>query len=812
MNRITIYASTRRHLNLDWHRRLSLRIIPIVLFITQIFTLLRAMRCQSSPDYPLMRYGTPGKRLSLDHAGGGGFLYSLASTMMPWETDDQSCSAVHMSRSGNSTDIPYGSFRFLWPVFLRLCLSHFVETLSCALQGRVVVTEAGMSIFEHSLAFAEAESTISQSLGLGLFGLPKANVSKNDPVESSQSALQLLTRAQVLERMNVTPELLLIALISCCNSLTSNILDVFGKQSRYRLFNTGFWGFCYMSAMAWGLMSGGSAGAEDLVLKFPTVCIVGFVPHLLILLGIIMCAVIYSVALLITAFSLPGDSPGPLSIRQRLALAHENMQGSTQMHSIRLNRHDDFYTTLLRIGYTVLTAASEAVFLNEGQGVVARNMTWLEDERLSELESLRKTHPSQQSHDNSTGMALEGQDAIEFTIPEAPSEWESGYGKERKIEKPKHGTRPARSQIDPGVGALRSAARYYHGFSFFRSIFYLLLRWIAYGLDKLLSKCRISRRPQWLKTILGARVRGTPEAVRARRGDSLDFWILSDDGGLELPNNHEFDVETEMRKRERLSLADWGQSDERGLDEKLYNWWKAGGSWGDQDQTPDFAPSSDDWDDTTSVVSMSTTTDSEWENESDGRRTPTQEDPYPGRFSRESTPPQESLMDISSFARLLDPRDQESRQEARILAAHLAAGQDGRIMTRRQYQQQVERDRAKVLLSRVQSQRSGRDKRKPTLEEESEHLEKLILSRRSESAASSASAAHEQTWESGASGLGPSGPPCVVCQTSPRSIITWPCRCLCVCEDCRVSLAMNNFGSCVTCRQEVGGFVRLWVP
>src|SRR6266496_118452 len=34
----------------------------------------------------------------------------------------------------------YGSFSLLWPVFLRLCLSHFIETLSFVRQGRVVVT------------------------------------------------------------------------------------------------------------------------------------------------------------------------------------------------------------------------------------------------------------------------------------------------------------------------------------------------------------------------------------------------------------------------------------------------------------------------------------------------------------------------------------------------------------------------------------------------------------------------------------------------------------------------------------------------
>ncbi|KAL4921430.1 hypothetical protein BDW62DRAFT_128932 [Aspergillus aurantiobrunneus] len=815
LNRIAIYASTRRHLHLDWTRRLALRIIPILLLVSQIHSLLRAIRCQTSPDYPELRYGAPGKRLLFDHAGNGGFLFSLSSTFLPWETDQQSCSAMNMNRIGS--DIPYGSFKLLWPVFLRLCLSHFVETLSSSLQGRPVVTEGGMSIFEHSLSFAEAESTISQSLGLGPFGSSKPSSSGENTGDAPRSPFHLLTKAQILDRMNVTPELLLIALVSCCHCLSSNVLDVFGKQSRYRLFNTAFWGLCFMTAMIWGLAGGSSLGTGDLSLKFPTVCVVGFIPHLLILCGILVCAAIYSLALLITAFSLPSDIPQQLSLRERFGLAHDNMQGSNQVGSVRINRHEDFYSALLRIGYAALTAASEAVFLNEGRGVVARNMTWLEEDRLIEIEHSRRRRSSQQTRGGPTSdLLFEGGEPVTFEIQETSSEWESGYDREKKIEKPKSKSRTSRYETNAaGVGAFRGLFRCYQGISFFRAIFYLMFKWTAFVSDKALSRVGITARPRWVKGILGSPKNVTQDKSSKVIHESLDFWMLTDEGELELPVNHEFDVEKEMRKRERLNAGNWKPADEQRLDEKLYNWWKAGGSWGNQDQTPDYGPPEDDWDDTTSVVSMATTTDSEWEDESDGRRTPTQTNPFPGRYSRESTPVPEPLMDVGSFARLLDPRDEDTRQEARILAAHLNAGREGRILTRRQFQEQSERQRAQVLLSAHQSRlamMSRRDGRqKPSAREESEILEELILTKRSEASASKAPNA-EQTWETGASGLGASGPLCVVCQTNPRSIIVWPCRCLCICEDCRVSLAMNNFGSCVTCRQEVGGFVRLWVP
>lgn len=749
-----------------------------------------------------------------DYATNGGKFHSLSSRLLPWESDEQSCIAVNMGRTDGSFEVPYGSFSLLWPVFLLLCSSHFVETLSCALQGRPVMTETGMSIFEHSLAFAEAESMIGKSIGLGMFGLPKQSpLSRGSSSEGSVSPLQYLTRSQVLDRMNVTPELLIIVLVSCCNNLTSHILDVFGKQSRYRLVHTALWGFCFMAALLSGMQGGPPVSSETGVLKFPTVCIVSFIPHLLVLVGIIICLAIYGLALTITAFSLPFEEGQAPSLRERFMLAHENMQGSNQIRSIRINKHEDFYTTMLRVGYVALTAASEAVFLNEGQAVIARQMTWLERDRMAEIEASRRRNSSLWTHPGQTGgPPLEAVGITGFELPDQSATWESGYSREKKFDKPKNGSRQMRPQAElGGVGAVRASVRLWHGVSLVRSACWLIGRWIAYGLSRALDRMGITYRPQWLK-----RLSGTSEDRRLSQKVSqpgfLDFWILSDDGELELPENDEFDVELEMRKRERCGSQGLDGPDERRLDEKLYGWWKAGGSWGDQDHTPDYNPPVDD-DDTTSIISMSTnTSESEWEDyASDGRRTPTQSNPYPD-FSRESTP-QDSFVDVGSLARLLDPRDRESREEARILAAHLRPGQGSdRIMTRSQYQQQVEREKSRVLLSsrlhQVAATQSGGEKRKLSPEEETEALEKLILSRRSESSSTSSPG----TWESGATGLGPNGPPCVVCQTSPRSIITWPCRCLCICEDCRVSLAMNNFGSCVTCRQEVGGFMRLWVP
>ncbi|BFZ60089.1 hypothetical protein YB2330_001111 [Saitoella coloradoensis] len=53
---------------------------------------------------------------------------------------------------------------------------------------------------------------------------------------------------------------------------------------------------------------------------------------------------------------------------------------------------------------------------------------------------------------------------------------------------------------------------------------------------------------------------------------------------------------------------------------------------------------------------------------------------------------------------------------------------------------------------------------------------------------------------------------CVVCQASPREIVLWPCRCLALCDECRVSLAMQKFKGCPCCRKNVVSFSKLYTP
>jgi len=155
LNRTHVYASTRRNLTLGWKVRVGLRITPIILFVFQARWLLQSMQCQTSPDFGMMRWGNSSRSSDLLFIQNGGLLHAVSSTLLLGATNAESCQAVNMippddTVAGMPVDLT-GSLSRLWPLFETLCFSQFVETISCAVQGRQVAAETGMTLFEHSL-------------------------------------------------------------------------------------------------------------------------------------------------------------------------------------------------------------------------------------------------------------------------------------------------------------------------------------------------------------------------------------------------------------------------------------------------------------------------------------------------------------------------------------------------------------------------------------------------------------------------------------------------------------------------------------
>lgn len=758
-----------------------------------------------------MRWGTSNKTSELMFAEPSRYLHGLSSTLLLGASDYDSCRAINMVPE-NIQDFSHelrGSLSQLWPLFQTLCFSHFVETVSCAVQGRPVAVETGMTLFEHSLAFAEADAAIGNQLGWGLFS---SGNTTNLTFQQPSGANIAISRSMIMKRVNTPPEVLLIAFLSAMSHITSHMLGLFGLQNKYRLFSTGFWAMCFMSTL---LVEAFNFSLDDNshmgIFRFPTVCVIGFVPHLMVFTGILTCFAIYAFALLLAAME-PPESPAagpPLSLYERLRCAHENMQANISLADLRISRSMDFYTALLRTGFGVITMASEAVYLNEDRSVNVKERTWLEEERFRELESLRMRWAG-------TGVAGDPHYDSVGTIGLVPIKdgqvgASSGYARERAAQSlPK--SRIADRRPRDGVGATERSSRWILALEFLMSINRLMLRWLALILLKGLVQIGVTWQPWLLLYLSRWPTQGNKDEKSHNSLPKTRYKLAKSRGRTLLFNDETADVEAEVRKRLRRS-PETANLPEEELDSRLYDSWKYGELWGGVDTSGDWNPreDADDWD-TTSVITAvnedGRASDDEWEDhdvesedEAEGQRTPTQSN-Y--TLSRETTP-LDQLISMPDLARLLHPQSPEERHEAYALAAHLNSD---RIVTRSQYARLQRNQRARVLLPSHSSRRHVHQGRM-TDDEQAELLEQIILSRRAEMQS------HEQDTgtsrrndERGAE----AGPPCVVCHVSPRKIIVWPCRCLSLCDECRVSLAMNNFDKCVCCRREVISFSRIYVP
>ncbi|KAH6607921.1 hypothetical protein Trco_004234 [Trichoderma cornu-damae] len=757
LNRTHIFAATRRRLRFRWQVRLLVRIVPLVLLVFQARHLLQSIQCQTSPDFAQLRWGDANRSSDLMSSYSNSFFNTISSSLLFGASDEQSCIAAAMVpvQDPDTTRELLGSLSPLWPLFGTFCLSQFLETISCAVQGRPVAAETGMTLFEQSLAFAEAEAAVSSQLGWGAFSKYQNSI----PTSVSQGNIVALTRSAILRRVNTSPEVLWIALLSSMTHITSHLLGLFDLQARYRLLNTGFWGLCFMGSLVWSFCTfEPDDPASQGFFRFPTVCIIGFVPHVLILVGIVMCLLVYGLALLLTAVMPPASREhSGMSFRQRLAYAHENMQANVSLSELRITREMDFYTALLRTGFAAITMASEAVYLNEDRGVSLKRQTWLEEARYREAEELRRQWTSM-------GLSDPRYDQIGtiglIPVKDGPLLPPNGYGRERAAQKVPRGRGDKVLRV--GIGASERSSRWLLVLEFLISINKLLARVFALSLLWILGVCRLQSRPAWLLWLARrSKSPGSDDASRQSRGPAgaKDAMAkpMDGDGSLKMDA---LDIEAEFRR------VDTDQ-DEETLDKDLYKYWLKGGWWGSKDMSGTYQPreEEEDWDNT-SVITMTTnggeTEDEEgggWtSDEGSGQRTPTQRSPQPGR---EGTPFLDSPLAMGDLARLLHPTSLEERQEAERLAAHL---QSDRILTRSGFRRMEQLQRTRILT--VQSPKAKQPNRpgpqgritKLSPDEEEHLLEQLIWTKR---------------------------------QGSP---------------------AMNNFDKCVCCRRDVMSFSRIYVP
>ncbi|KAI5812937.1 hypothetical protein BZA77DRAFT_252484 [Pyronema omphalodes] len=361
LNRTLIYSSLRRPIRLSFKTRLLLRIVPIVLLSTHVSHMLFAMRCQSSPTFM-------GERAVLE--GSEPFFYNVGRISNFWLSDREVCENIGLIPDADwierasvkdpndpkhEISRPKGSLEVLWPLYEALSLSQFIEVFISSLTGRTP-TAAGITLLEHSLAFAEAEAWSTRKV----YRLERTI----DPPADSPEGTEPTTNIFKIRGEPLVPvEVLYISTISALSHITMHILSLFQLQTRYLLLLTSIYGLLFLYGFAISLALAGPIG----ILHFPTISVVLFIPHLCILLVILVCASLYGMALLFSSFAAGGIRDGA-----------ENMRAGLTLRGFRFNMEEDFYTVLLQMGYLCLTAAAEKTYLNEAPGIKVMEMTWLE--------------------------------------------------------------------------------------------------------------------------------------------------------------------------------------------------------------------------------------------------------------------------------------------------------------------------------------------------------------------------------------------------------------------------------------------------
>ncbi|PWN22560.1 hypothetical protein BCV69DRAFT_311357 [Microstroma glucosiphilum] len=169
---------------------------------------------------------------------------------------------------------------------------------------------------------------------------------------------------------------------------------------------------------------------------------------------------------------------------------------------------------------------------------------------------------------------------------------------------------------------------------------------------------------------------------------------------------------------------------------------------------------------------------------------------------------------------VLEHEGDESQSDAfsRVLLVHAAAPSGSPVVTRARYRSLMNSSGASAGTQALTSATAADD-----------HLHETILRRRAlipsggGGASPSADADEDRSAERERLRL------CVVCCYEERTILCWPCRCLALCDGCREELASRpgragggraaggaggegGLHNCPTCRAEVRGFSRIYLP
>lgn len=484
--------------------------------------------------------------------------------------------------------------------------------------------------------------------------------------------------------------------------------------------------------------------------SFPTVWIIGFAPHLAVLYVIILCGAIYGLATIFTGGT-------------------ADLQATVQ--TVNISLAEDFYSCLLKLGILVLTSAADATYMTEGPSLAVPATTWieaLEFQKKAGFEYINDPPDTSSTPALATGSLRHrvkistptGGDYTAFSAPNKQRRRHSRSGRRRSsVGFSSFSVSSTATQSDVGSGYASHNVRVGSGAD------------ASSGSEQ---RRKGADRFRWLVIV-----------YRVRMAYRLVLWTTrvcksvlkraAANARIKLFGSGGDDFEDEDNRIAMSALA------ERLTDDDYYSAFVTGTELPDIDESGEFDPDPDDED-------YDEDLDDDDEEEEDFRD---EERRVVTTYSEQDLFPELEDSDISLLS-LLNPQSREERHLANVMRAHLSTNQ---ILTRNRMIQQEVDDEGWETDDSTDS------------EYETANLLALIAeirsSRKVATTINSDDDDEDATYQPSL---------CVVCHCNQRNIVLWPCKCLAVCEDCRVSLAVRNFKGCVCCRRDVVSFSRLYVP
>ncbi|KAK9461304.1 uncharacterized protein V1516DRAFT_675594 [Lipomyces oligophaga] len=705
LNRTVVFASVRRPQNLSLIARLLIGSLAVYQLTRAVGPLLTGLKCYS----PVVGPYIPGY-FAVDTEAG------------------EKCPGVDI----------------LWTLYKAFCTGQFVETFSSAVQGRVPSPDTGMTLFEYSLAFQEAQSAQRPSV-----------------------------------------EILTISLLWALNFLTYLTLSIFDLQV-YRLIPSSFFGILSLVYFAVSTYNGRAQ-------SFPTVWVIGFAPHLAVLYVIVLCGAIYILA----SFFSGGTS---------------NLQASVRTVNISLS--EDFYSCLLKLGIVVLTSAAGATYMSEGPVLAVPESTWLEAleyQRQAGFEHINDVPVAGQGTSSALQPPVRLRDRIKFSLDDL-SEPNAAFSNGFKIN-----TRRKNQFLSGGSGnrtgaVLRRTPRRR------RISIYEVTDGVATSTRTETSAVYngyATNNTRVGKPVTGAdanhrkagRFKWLVIIYRVRMAYRLVRWMITllevlfakfvyylKERFSTLPEQSTESETVSGSERENSNSNSIVANAKLMSDDEYYDLFLSDQVFPEEDPTEDFSPDEDEEDDYDYVTDVEDEVTSSAVLTRSASSRPLTNELFPELGTAEL-----------SLSSLLMPQTLEERQLTNVILTHLAAPE---IVTRQRMEQYQQRQYDELDW---ESEEFEDDE----YTEEALKLASLITNIRESSqvrrsrhhhniaGAGEVDSDDEEVYRPNL---------CVVCHTSARCIVLWPCRCLAVCEDCRLSLALRNFKGCVCCRRDVVSFSRLYVP